>query len=346
MSIRNEEIVAFTQQFASMINAGISLTNSLRALEQQKDNKELQKVIGEVRRAVEGGTNLSEAFAKHPKVFPQFFVSMVYAGEQGAGLPKVLLRIADHLEKEENLRSKVKGVFTYPIVVGVLAILIITFLIVAVAPVFADVYKQLRIALPWPTQLLLAISFFARKYWLVTAVIFGALYFYYRRLRKSKIGQEILDWLIMSFPLLGKVTRKVAVARFVRTLGEMLVCKVPLLEALNIADKVVDSHMISKVVKKMRSSVQTGGTITQALSGNDVFPPVVLQMTYAGEQGGRLGEMLEKCADNLDRDVEFSAKRMIVILEPSLTLILAGVVGFIALAIYLPMFDLMNLVSQ
>ncbi len=346
MSIRNEEIVAFTQQFANMINAGISLTNSLLALEKQEENSELRKVIGKVRRDVEGGTILSEAFGEFPKVFSRFFVSMVYAGEKGAGLPRVLQRIAEHLEKEESLRSKVKGVFTYPIVVGALALLIVTFLIVVIAPVFANVYQQLRLDLPWPTQLLLAISAFARRYWIVTVVLLVFLFIYWRRLRKGKIGAEMLDFLIMNFPLLGKVTRKVAVARFVRTFGDMLVCKVSLLESLDIANKVVGSRKISGVVDKIRSSVQAGGTVSQVLARSDVFPPVVVQMTSAGEEGGKLGEMLEKCADNLDRDVEFSAKRMIVVLEPSLTMILAGVVAFIALAIYLPMFDLMNLVSR
>jgi len=346
LSIQSNEIVAFTQQFANLINAGIPLSKSLLALEKQEENKELRKIISAVRVDVEGGTILSEAFAKHPKVFSKFFVSMAYAGEQGAGLPKVLGRIADHLEKEENLKSKIKGVFTYPIVVGILALLIVTFLIVVVAPVFAHVYQQLRITLPWPTRLLLAISFFARSYWLITAVIIAFLVIYYRRLKKGKIGREMLEWLIRHFPLLGTVTHKVAVARFVRAFGDMLVSKLPLLEALNIADRVVENHEISKVVNNIRHSVQTGGTVTQALSKSEVFPPVVVQMTYAGEEGGKLGEMLEKCADNLDRDVEFSAKRMIAVLEPSLTLILAGVVGFIALAIYLPMFDLINLVSQ
>lgn len=346
MSIRNDELVAFVQQFANMINAGIPLSSALLAQEQQEENKELRKVIGKVRVDVEGGTILSEALAKHPQVFSRFFVSMVYAGEQGAGLPKVLNRIADHLEKEEILRSKVKGVFTYPIVVGILAILIVLFLIVVVAPVFANVYRQLRISLPWPTQVLLAISLFGREYWWVTAALAAILFISYRRLKKGKIGQEMLDWLIMNFPVLGKVIRKVAVARFARTLGDMLVCKVPLVDSLNITDKVVGNREISAAISEIRSKVETGGTVSEVLSRSNVFPPVVIQMTYAGEEGGQLGEMLEKCADNLDRDVEYSAKRMIVILEPSLTLILAGVVAFIALAIYLPMFDLVRLVSQ
>jgi type IV pilus assembly protein PilC len=329
-----------------MIGAGIPLSNSLLALEKQEENKELRKVIGAVRVDVEGGTLFSEAVSKHPKVFSKFFVSMIYAGEQGAGLAKVLLRVADHLEKEESLRARVKGVFTYPIVVGILALLIVIFLIVVVAPVFAEVYRQLRISLPLPTRFLLAISIFLRRYWWVTAGLALALYLSYRRLQKEKIGKELLDWLIMNFPLLGKVIRKVAVARFVRTFADMLACAVPIIEALDITDKVVDHREISKAIGEIKSSVQSGGTLTSALSRGDIFPPVVVQMAYAGEESGSLAEMFKKCADNLDRDVEFSSKRLLAVLEPSLTLILAGVVGFIALAIYLPMFDLVNLVSQ
>lgn len=346
MSIRNDELVAFTQQFANMINAGIPLSNTLLALEKQEENKELRKVIGAVRLDVEGGAVLSESFGKHPKVFSKFFVSMIYAGEQGAGLSKVLNRVAEHLEKEESLRQKVKGVFIYPIVVGIFAMLILFFLVLVVAPIFANVYHQLRASLPLPTQLLLAVSVFFTKYWWITAGFASALFVGSRRLKKSKIGLELIDRMIMNFPILGKVIRKVAVARFVRTFGDMLVCKVPLIESLSITDKVVENREISIAIEKIRSSVQTGGRISESISFSEIFPPVVVQMSYAGEEGGNLGEMLEKCADSLDRDVEFSSKRMLAVIEPSLTMILAGVVAFIALAIYLPMFDLVGMVSK
>jgi type IV pilus assembly protein PilC len=346
LSIQSSEIVAFTQQFANLIDAGIPLSSSLSALEKQEENKELRKVIGAVRVAVEGGALLSKALEQHPKVFSKFFVSMVYAGEQGPGLSKVLNRVADHLEKEESLKARVKGVFTYPVVVGVLVILIVIFLVVVVAPVFADVYRQLRISLPWPTQLLLAISISLRRYWWLSAGLAAALYYSYRRLKQGKIGRELLDGLIMNFPILGKLIRKVAAARFVRTFGDMLSCAVPIIESLEIAEKVVGNREISSVAGDLTSSIQTGGKLSEGFSHSDIFPPVVVQMTYAGEESGNLSEMLLKCADNLDRDIEFSSKRMLAVLEPSLTMILAGVVAFIALAIYLPMFDLVGLISQ
>jgi type IV pilus assembly protein PilC len=346
LSIRNEELVAFTQQFANVINAGIPLSRSLAALEQQEENKELRSIINQVRLDVEGGMILSEAFRRHPKTFSSFFVSMICAGEQGGGLSNVLNRIAEHLEKEESLKSKIKGVFTYPMVVGIFCILIIAFLVVVVAPVFAKVYSQLRVSLPLPTKLLLAISVFARKYWWIAGATTALLYAGYRRLKKKAITREFLDWLIMNFPILGKVFRKIAVARFVRAFGDMLACNVPLTDSLDIADKVAGNHEISNVTDKIRASVQTGGTLTSALSRNDIFPPIVVQMAYAGEESGTLGAILGKCAETLEQDIESSTRRMMVLLEPSLTLILAGIVGFIALAIYLPMFDLMRLVSQ
>lgn len=344
MSIRSEEIVAFTQQFANLVGAGITLTNSLSALEKQEENKELRKVIGEVRVAVEGGTLLSEALAKHPSVFSRFFVSMVYAGEQGAGLPKVLKRIASHIEKEHSLKQTIKGVFAYPAVTGALVLIIVVFLLVAVAPVFADVYHKLGVSLPLPTRLLLAISYFMRKFWWVMAAVVGLLYYYYRRY--PALSAKLMESAVASIPLLGKLLRKVAVAGFIRTFGDMLSCAVPIIDSLDIADKVVGNSEISAAVHEMKSSIESGGTLTSVLSRNEVFPPAVVQMAYAGEQSGALGEMFEKCAEALEQDVEFSAKRLLVILEPALTLILAGVVGFIAMAIYLPMFDLVRLVSQ
>lgn len=347
MSIQNDELVAFTQQLSNMIAAGIPLSNTLVALEKQEENKELRGVIYTVRVAVEGGAVLSEALWKHPKIFSNFFISMIYAGEQGAGLANVLNRVAEHLEKEASLRQKVKGVFMYPMVMGIAAVVILSFLVFVIAPIFANVYTQLRVDLPLPTQLLLGISSMFRKFWWLIAGVVMVVYMSYHRLKKNKIGREFLERIIIHFPIFGKVRRKVAVARFVRTFSDMLICKVPLIEALTITDKVVGNSEISMVIETIRNAVTSGGKISESLAiYSTIFPPVVVQMTYAGEESGTVGEILGKCADNLDRDVEFSSKRMLNILEPSLTVILAGVVGFIALAIYLPMFDLARLVAK
>jgi len=346
LSIRNEELVAFTQQFSNLINAGIVLSKALRVLEEQEENNEFKRVIGLVRLEVEDGGILSEALAKHPKVFSHFFVSMVYAGEQGAGLPKVLNRIADHLEKDESLRARVRSVFTYPIVVGVLAVLIVIFLVVFVTPVFADIYQQLKIALPLPTRLLLGISFVIRVYWWLLAAVAIAAYYYYQRLKQQPTGQDLFQSVVMSIPLLGKFLHKVAVARFARTFGDMMLCGVPIIDSLAITKKVADNKKISTAIDQVIRAVQTGGTLAGALSASELFPPVLVQMAYAGEESGNIGTMFEKCADNLDQDVESSAKRLLVMIEPSMTFLLAGVVGFIALAIYLPMFDLVSLVTK
>ncbi|OGB88093.1 hypothetical protein A3H38_03375 [candidate division WOR-1 bacterium RIFCSPLOWO2_02_FULL_46_20] len=346
MSIQSDELVSFTQQFANLINAGIPLSNALLALQEQEENRELREIISQVSQSVQGGSLLSEALLKHPRVFSRFFTSMVYAGEQGAGLPKVLTNIADHLEKESALKAKVRGVFTYPLVIGFLVLLIVGFLIVVVAPVFAGVYRQLRVALPWPTQLLLTISFGIRHYWWVLALLSSGIFYGCRRMSSLAAGREFLDETLLKLPFIGKFLHKVVVANFVRGLGDMLSCGVPIIDALDIVARVVGNRNISKEIKQMKSSIQAGGRLTETLGRSNVFPPIVVQMAYAGEESGSLGEMFGKCANTLEQDVAASARRLIVILEPSLTLILAGIVGFIAVAIYLPMFDLVRLVSQ
>ncbi|MBU0501877.1 MAG: type II secretion system F family protein, partial [Candidatus Margulisbacteria bacterium] len=228
----------------------------------------------------------------------------------------------------------------------ILAMVIIFFLVIFVAPVFADVYHQLNVLLPGPTIILLSISFMVRKFWLVLTAVIGGLYLFYHYYKNKEIGRLFFGWLSMNLPILGKFNSKVAVARFVRSLGDMLSCGVPVVDSLSITDKVVGNQVISSATAKIKTSVESGGKLTTALLKNEIFSPMVIQMVYAGEESGSLAEMLEKCADTLDRDVELSAKRLIVMLEPSLTLILAAVVGFIALAIYLPMFDLVRVVSQ
>jgi len=345
MAVNSEELIAFTEQFSNMVDAGLPLGRSLLALEKEEEKAELKRVISQVRQDVDEGINLSDALAKHPRIFSSFYINMIYAGEQGTGFPMALRRIADHLQKENSLKSKLKGVFVYPIIVGGFALVIITFLVIVVAPVFAKVYTQLGIVLPLPTRLLLSVSYLARKFWWVAGGAAAFLVGFHRYLGKRAAGREFLDRMAMNLPVLGKLIRKMATARFVRAFGDMLECNLTLNDSLSIVDKVVGNSVVSGVIEKIRAAVLGGGTLSQAMSASRFFSPVVVQMAYAGEESGNLGAMLGKCADALDRDLENAAKKMIVILEPTLTLILAGIVGFIALSIYLPMFDLMKVVS-
>ena len=346
MSIKSEEIVAFAQQLSNMIDAGLALSKSLCALEKEEERGELKKVIGRVRQDVDEGTTLSEALARHPRVFSEFFVNMIFAGEQGAGLPMALRRVTEHLQKENSLRSKIMGAFAYPMVVGIFALLIITFLVVVVAPVFAKVYSQLGVVLPLPTRLLLYVSFAVRRLWWIFLGGAASLYISCRYFGKKAAAKEFMDRALMNLPVFGKIVRKMAVARFVRAFGDMLECNLTLNDSLAIVDKLVGNRVVSAVVEKIKATVQGGGTLSQAMSASQFFSAVVVQMAYAGEEGGNIGMMLGKCAETLEQDLENSAKKLVLIIEPSLTLILAGIVGFIALSIYLPMFDLMKVVSK
>ncbi|MBT3261805.1 type II secretion system F family protein [bacterium] len=345
MSIPKENALVFSQQLANLIKVGISLTKALQALETQEQNKEFKAIIKQVYLDVEGGSIFSEALAKYPQVFSRFYVNMIYAGEQGAGFALVLDYISSYLEKELYLKTKIKSVYMYPLVVGVLCFIIVAFLVMVVAPVFVKVYQQLGVALPMPTRIVLGLSQVIQQYWWLIAAFFGATYFGLRYLKKQVLGQKILGWLQFHLPVFGEFNRQIAVANFVRTLATMLVCHVHLNKAFTIMQKIVKSRPILKVLDDCIRTVQGGGRLSDVLAKSRIFPPVLAQITYAGEESGALGKLLDKYAQSLDQDVEYKAKKVIILIEPTLTILLAGIVGFIALAIYLPMFDLIKLVS-
>lgn len=345
MKVSHARVVAFTQQLATMVEAGIPLIKSLEALEKQETEAKLKKTIRAIRSDLNAGTPLSDAFAKHKDTLSPFLVSMVYAGEQGIGLVPVLRRVGDYLEKEEALRAKVKSVFTYPIVVGIFCFLIVSFLIIVIAPIFAKVYEQLNVILPLPTRILMGISKMVRKFGGVLSVLSIVLGIVIKRL-KTDISQRTLDWLIVHSPLLGYLSKKVAIAKFIRTFSTLLVCHVNLTEALDVVQKVVTHREISQLIHNVKVSVERGGSITDALIESKLFSSVVIQMAQVGEQSGQLGPLLEKCADSLDTEVDTLAKKLLMIIEPTMTLGIALIVGFIAMAIYMPMFDLMGHVGK
>ena len=344
--VRSDDLVTFSQQFAGMIGAGLPILRCLKAMEKQVENITLRRVIGEVRLDIEGGTSLSEALGKHPQVFSDFFVSMIKAGETGGVIDKVLERLAIHLEKQQDLRRKVGSAFAYPVVVGTLAFLVMTFLVIVIVPIFKDVYKRINVILPGPTIALVNLSNFTRNYWWVILLFTGAVFVTYHQLKDRARIRKQIDHFKINMPLFGKLISKATISRFIRTFGDMLDSGVPMLEAIDVADKVAANKVVSEIVAKIRESVYRGGKVSEPLEDQKIFPPAVVQMTAAGEESGTLPDMLEKSANAIDRDVDATVKRLVVKVEPLLTMVLAAFVGFIALAIYLPIFDLIKQISE
>lgn len=343
--IRPRDLVVFITQLAAMINAGLPIMRCLSALEEQSENKRLGKIIGEVRLAIEGGSTLSDALAKYPKIFSHLFVNLAQAGEAGGILDEVLLRFAHHADKEQEMREKVRGAFAYPAVVSLLALVVVTFLLLFIVPVFASVYARLRVSLPLPTLILVGASRLLIHSWWAILIVVGGMILGYRRYRATERGALTIDRLKLRLPIFGNLIGKSAVSRFIRTLGALVASGVPIIHSLGIGGEVTGNRVVTTTVSRVEENVRRGGDLTGPMRSGGIFPPMVIQMVAAGEESGTLPEMLEKSATFLDRDVDYTVKRLVTLLEPLLIVCLALLVGFIALAIYLPMFELIHTVG-
>ena len=343
--VRRSDLSFFARQLATMYHAGFSLAKALAVIEEETERAGLREIVGGLREQIEGGSSLREALGRYPKVFSEFFVSMVEAGEAGGALDVVLERLTDHLEKQAELRHKVVSAFIYPVLVIVLGCIVTAFLVTVVVPVFAMAYAKMRAGarLPAPTLALIAISNFARSYgWAVLAGL-AALGLAWPKVRRVRAVERALDATKMNAPLFGPLNRKVAVSRFVRTLAVMSGNGVPLLQSLRVAERVGRSRPVSAAAEAIQASVTAGGSVSEPMRSHPVFPPMVVHMAATGEASGTMPELLEKTADYLDRDIDRVIKRLIVLLEPLVTVGLAVGVGFILLALYLPMFDMLKL---
>jgi len=343
--VSQSELVIFSRQLSTMVGAGLTLNKSLEALEKQTESSYLRTIIAGIRTDIEGGVSLSKAMGKYKMVFSDFFVGMVEAGESGGVLKKVLERLADHLEKQDALKRSVRGAFAYPVVVGTLAVLVVGFLVIFIVPVFKSVYDRMHLSLPLPTLLLISASNFTRKFWWLMLILFSGLGLFYKTINKTIGFCNYLDKFKMNMPIFGKLIRKATVARFIRTFGDMVTSGVGVIDSLKIADKVAENSIISKLTQEMIDSVRRGELISEPLKKQNIFPAGVIQMIATGEESGKLGYMLEKSAEGLDREVDDVVKRMVVKIEPLLTFLMAFLVGTIAVAIYLPIFDVIKEMS-
>ena len=338
--VTNKDIVIFTRQFSTMIDAGLPLVQGLTILAEQTENKTFQRILKEVVKDVEGGLSLAEAMEKHPQVFDSLFVNLVAAGEVGGILDTILQRLAAYIEKAEKLKAQIKGAMTYPIVVVAIAIIVIAVIMIFVIPVFQDMFASFGKALPVPTQIVVAMSSFTKgniHYMIGALVVFV---FLFKKYRGTAGGRKTTDTLALKLPIFGPLLKKVAVARFSRTLGTMISSGVPIITALEIVAKTAGNVVLEEVIFEVRSSIAEGQPIAEPLSENDIFPSMVVQMIAVGEATGALDTMLEKIADFYDDEVDVAVEAMTSMLEPLLMVFLGGSIGGLVVAMYLPIFSM------
>jgi type IV pilus assembly protein PilC len=339
------DIVIFTRQFATMINSGLPLVQSLDILAEQTENDNLRKVIQEVLYDVESGHTLADAMKRHPKIFTELYVNMVAAGEAGGILDTILLRLATFLEKNDALVRKIKGAMIYPAVIFSVAIIAVVVLLIFVIPTFQEMFSGAGITLPAPTRLVIFMSETLQAYWwafgagIITFIVVLRAYY------KTDSGELVLDRLLLSFPILGDLQRKSAVARFTRTLGTLVASGVSILEGLEITAKTSGNRVIHDAVMGSRASIAGGETIAGPLKESGVFPPMVVQMINVGEQTGGLDEMLTKIADFYDEEVDAAVEALLSAMEPIMIVVLGVIVGGMIVAMYLPIFDMINAVG-
>jgi type IV pilus assembly protein PilC len=344
--IKPKSLQIFARQFATMIEAGVSVVAALVTLEEQTDDKYLAEVIADVRSDVEGGVILSKALARHPKVFSRLFVAMVEAGESSGTLDVVLDRIAIQIEKETQIKRRVRGAMIYPTLVLSFAALVLIFMLVFIVPVFQKVFAQLHGKLPVPTQVIINLSEALRHQWyiifpLIFAMIFGLL-----RLKKTERGRRVWDRMKLRIPMkIGAVVQKIALARFSRTLSTLMTAGVDIIRALEITAGTAGNWVVEQSVDQIRTRVHEGVPISQPLQEDPIFPPMVGQMVRIGEETGELDKMLGKIADFYEDEVDTSIQSLTSIIEPLLMIGVGIMVGTIVISMYLPMFKLYSLIK-
>jgi type IV pilus assembly protein PilC len=348
-SVKETDIVLFTRQLATMIEAGISLVQALTALYEQSDPKRqrnLRTVISDITMRVQGGETFNESIAKHPRIYNRLFVSMVKAGEHGGLLAEILDRLAGFLEDSARLRKKIKSAMTYPVIVLCIAFAITTFLIVRVVPIFGEIFQDFGAKLPAPTQFLIDLSAFVRGNWYFLVLIIGGTIFGTRAFLRSRKGKILSDRWKLKLPIFGPLIHKICMSRFSRTFAQLIRSGVPILEVLDIVGGSSGNHVIETSVSSVSADVEKGDNLSVALAKRKIFPPMLLRMVSAGEATGKIDTMLEKMADFWDEEIEALLDALTSLIEPMLIVFLGVIVGGIVIAMFLPIFKLNEVVSQ
>jgi type IV pilus assembly protein PilC len=341
-----KDLVVFSRQLATMIDSGLSILRALAILSEQTESKSLAKVIGEMKVDIEQGLSFSQAVARHPKIFPPIYLAMVRAGEVGGVLDEVMNRLASTLEKQMELRAKIKSAMTYPIVVAGIVVLIVTGMLLFVVPMFEGMYHDLGGQLPLPTRILITASNLLLRVWWLVAIIIVGLVVLFRRWLATTDGRLQWDRFKLRVPIFGPLMRKTALARFARTLAALVRSGVPIMESLDIVGDTAGNAVIALALTETRERVRLGESISVALSAADhVFPPMVIQMISVGEETGAIDQLLEKIADFYDGEVQATVDSLTSLIEPALMVFMGISVGGMVIALYLPMFQLINLVK-
>ncbi|NTW77393.1 MAG: type II secretion system F family protein [Syntrophaceae bacterium] len=343
--VKEKDVVVFCRIFSTMINAGLPLIQCLDLLAQQEQNKTFKEIIKKVKEDVESGASLTEALRKHPDVFDELFVNLIAAGEAGGILDIILGRLSTYMEKAMKLKGQVKGAMTYPAAVLVISIGVVALLLIKVIPVFKKMFEGMGGELPGPTQFLVNASEFAQSYWWVMVGIIVAVVVAIGRFYKTEKGRWSIDSMLLKAPIFGTLLKKVAVAKFSRTLSTMMNSGVPILEGLNIVSKTAGNVVVEAALLKTRQNISEGRTIAEPLSETGIFPPMVVQMIAVGEATGALDTMLSKIADFYDDEVDAAVSALTALLEPIMMVFLGGVVGGMIIAMYLPIFKMASVVG-
>jgi type IV pilus assembly protein PilC len=343
--VTTKDLVVFTRQFATMIDAGLPLVQCLDILSRKQDNKTFKGMLLQVKENVESGSTFAEALKKHPKAFDELYVNLVAAGEVGGILDTILNRLAAYIEKALKLKKQVKSAMTYPTTIIGIALVVISVILVFVIPAFEKMFADFGGSLPAPTQIVINISNFVQSYILVIIGAIVLLIFAFKRVYATKTGRERIDDFALKLPIFGILIRKVAVAKFTRTLGTMISSGVPILDGLEIVAKTAGNKTVEKAIYRVRQSISEGKTIAEPLEKSGVFPPMVCQMIAVGEQSGSIDTMLNKIADFYDDEVDDAVGNLTAMMEPLLMLFLGTTVGGLVVAMYLPIFKLAGTVG-
>jgi type IV pilus assembly protein PilC len=344
--VSEKDLVLFTRQFSTMIDAGLPLVQCLDILGKQSENKVFSKAIVEIKKEVEGGTTFADALRKYPRIFDDLYVNLVQAGELGGVLDATFARLAGYIEKARSLKGKVKSAMVYPSAIIFVAVSVVIFLMIFVIPVFAQMFQDFGGALPWPTQLVIGLSNFLKNYILFAIPILIAAVFGFKQYYRTESGKRVVHQYLLRVPIFGPLLQKAAIARFARTLSTLLGSGVPIIDSLDITARTAGNKVLEEAVLGSIGSIKEGQTLATPLAKYAVFPPMVVQMVEIGDVTGELDSMLSKLADFYEEEVDRAVEALTAMLEPMMMVFLGTVLGFIIVAMYLPIFKMASLVSE
>jgi len=343
--VDDEEIALFTRQMATLLDAGLPLLRAVNILQDQVENEEFREILGEISQSIQGGASFSEALEEHPDIFDDLYINMIKAGEVGGVLETVLKRLAEFAEKAAELRTKIKGAVMYPAVVLSIAILVVVFLLVFVLPTFITLFEQMDVDLPLPTLIVIWVSEFLQNQWWLVLLMLGGVWYAIKWYYSTEQGEYNIDRFKISVPIFGELFRKVATARFTRTLSTLIQSGVPILQAIEIVQETIGNRVVADTMDDVYDSISEGDTISEPLYESGVFAPMVTHMISVGEETGNLDEMLTRIADTYEMQVDEMVEGLSSMIEPLLILFMGVMVGIIVMAMFFPMFQLVNVVG-